>query len=303
MSGTSRIGGSGGYAGTTGGQSRSGSLARFCHGRKRGDVVSGIFLRMETDDLGWALLEDEELLAHLPENRAKGSIRPLPGDHIFFRIDALAPEVVLHMLSAADPLVRIAALLPSRPMAQEAALYTAARDAVDALLARCLGMEPGLFAAPTSAARKEAFIDCLASNAALLEGFTETLARSRALSRAAASSGLLFFQYMPWLCGGLAQIEVSLWRGGESPVFAGARLPSGDRLLLRGTMENGRLRHSLSIVGINGRSARKAAVAYPDNEAQTAVGEPERSVDLVSHILALAADSDASSVGRFSRKL
>ncbi len=79
MSGTSKIGGYGGYFGTRGQGGRSAALIRFCRGRKQGDVVSGVFVRMETDTLGWALLEGEELLAHLPEDWGGQTVAsPLP---------------------------------------------------------------------------------------------------------------------------------------------------------------------------------------------------------------------------------
>ena len=299
MSGSSRIHGSGGYAGTPGDQpSRSASLARFCRGRKRGDVVSGVFLRMEADNLGWALLEGEELLAHFPETWGEGGSCPLPGDRVFFRIEGLVPDVVLRMLQATDPLARIASLLPSRPMAQEAALYTVARDAFETLLSPCLIAEPGLFAAPDPVVRKTAFINCVASDAVLLGAFTETLARSWAMCRVASSAGLVFFQHMPWLCAGLTQVEVSLWQEGETPVLAGARLPSGDRMLLRGAMEHGEFRYNLSVSSPGGGVRTR-----PGSAAQSRPGAPEPFVDLVSRILAAAADSDALSVGRFLRQL
>ena len=292
MSGSSRIHGSSGYAGTFRDQpSRSASLARFCRGRKRGDVVSGIFLRVETGNLGWALLEDEELLAHFPETSDGGGAYPLPGDRIFFRIEELVPDVVLRMLQATDPLAQIASMLPSRPMAQEAALYAVARDAFEALLSPCFIAESDLFATRDPVARKTAFINCVAADAVLLGAFTETLARSRAMQRSAASAGLLFFQHMPWLCDGLTQVEVSFWREGETPVLVGARLPSGDKMLLRGAMEHGEFRYTLSVSSLGGGIAK----------ARTGTSEPF--ADMVSRILAAAADSGALSVGRFSRKL
>ncbi|MCC8194391.1 MAG: hypothetical protein LIP28_07075 [Deltaproteobacteria bacterium] len=310
MSGTSRIGGSGGYAGTGGRQSRSPSLVRFCRGRKQGDVVSGEFLRLENDSFGWALLEGEELLAHLPEDWGEGGNQPSPGDRVFFRIESLVPDVVLRLLPAADPLARISSILPSLPMAQEAGLYASARDRFDTLLAACRDEEPGLFSEPDPVARKAAFIERVAGDPALLGAFAATRARSRALCRAAASSGLLFFQHMPWLCGGLDRIEVSLWRDGESPVLAGARLPSGDGLLLHGAMENGVLRYRLRIAGMKG-DGQRPPMALPRTAAADCLGyavhgrpdSPGRAVDLVGRILALAADSGIMAVGRYSRKL
>ena len=319
MSGTSRIGGYGNQTGGDRQQSRSASLTRFCRGRKQGDVVSGTFLRLETEQFGWALLEGEELLAHLPENWAEDpgdGHYPAPGARVFFRIESLVPDVVLRMLPAADPLARLAAVFPSVPLAQEAALYAAARDKLDALVASALRANPGLFALPDSGSgadlegRKDAFSRLAASSVPVFDAFAETLARSRALRRSAAPAGLLFFQHIPWLSGAVSQIEVSLWREKEAPVFAGARLPSGDRLLLRGVMEDGVLRYRLGVVGAPGRPVpavffppRTAASEYRGLDAQTRAASPGQAVDLVGRILALAADSGTMAVGRFSRKL
>ena len=308
MSGTSRIGGYGGYSGSRDTPGRSAALARFCKGRKRGDVVSGRFLRQETEELGWALLEGEELLAHLPEDGP----RPSPGDRVFFVVESLHPEVVLRMVAPENPLARLSVLLPPVPLAQEAALYIAARDRVDALLLPVLKRTPDLFAAPEPNGRKAAFVECAAANTALLEAVTETLARSRMLQRAASPAGMVFFRHMPWLCGGLSQVEVSLWRSGESPVFAGARLPSGDRLSLRGEMAGGMLHYRLGVSSPEGGTAHSRAMSVRYAPARTASaafrgvdasGGAGRAVDLVGRILALAADSGNIAVGRFSRKL
>ena len=310
MSGTSRIGGYGGYAGTGGKQSRSASLVRFCRGRKRGDVVSGTFLRMETEDLGWALLEGEELLAHLPEHWGEEGRYPSPGEHVFFRIDEVAPSVILRLLSIADPLARIAAVLPSYPVAQEAVLYTAARDTLDALLAGHMALEPAIFVGVEPAARKAAFIERVATDTELFCAFAEAFARSQVLCRAAFASGLLFFQHMPWLCGNLTQIEISLWGTGDFPVWASARLFSKEKLLLRGRMENGILHYHLEIAGVKDDkvstrvvSSRSVVAEYPLFDARGRPRAMAQSVDLVGHILALAAESDTTAAGRFSRKL
>lgn len=306
MSGTSRIGGYGGYSGSGDTPGRSAALARFCKNRKRGDVVSGQFLRLETEGLGWALLEGEELLAHLPEDGP----RPSPGDRVFFIVESLYPEVVLRMVTPENPLARLSVLLPSVPLAQEAALYMAARDRLDALLVPVLKHAPDLFAAPEPEARRAAFAECAAADAALLEAFAETFARSRALERAASPAGMVFFRHMPWLCGGLSQVEVSVWRTGESPVFAGARLLSGDRLSLRGEITGGMLRYRLGVSSPGGRvvsvrcaPAPTASAAFRGVDASGPAGASGCAADLVGRILALAADSDNIAVGRFSRKL
>jgi hypothetical protein len=273
-------------------------------------VVSGVFLRLETESLGRALLEGEELIAHLPENWREEGNRPSPGDRVFFRIEALRPEVVLRMLPAADPLARLAAVLPSVPLAQEAGLYAAARDAFDTLLAGFLEKTPGMFSAPEPTLRKTAFIDLVTTHSALLGAFAETFARSRALCRASASAGLLFFQHMPWLSGGLTRIEVSLWSGGDAPVFAGARLPSGEDLSLRGTMEDAVLRYRLAVSGPEGGASRPrfspgwtTAVEYRGADGRARAPSSAHAADVVGRILASVADSDTAAAGRFSRKL
>ena len=308
MSGTSRIGGGyGGFSGSGQKRDRSAALARFCRGRKTGDVVSGIFLRMETESLGVAMLEGEELLAQIPPELVAEGAFPAPGEQVFFHVESLVPEVVLRMIPAADPRVRISSIIPSAPLAQEAVLYVAARDRLDALLAAPAARE-SIFPLPDAPSRKAAFIRCAANDPAVLAAFTESLVRSRALCRAAAFAGLALFRHMPWLSGAVSQIEVSLWNKGESPVFAGARLASGDRLLLRGAMEDGRLRYRLAVTGTSTAkprfsSLRTAFAEYRGVEPQGRSGSPAPAMDLVGRILALAADSGTMAVGRFSRKL
>ncbi len=188
-------------------------------------------------------------------------------------------------------------------------MYAASRDRLDALLAAHSGNTPDVFAAPDPASRKAAFIGRVAADAALLDAFAETFARSRALCRAASSAGLLFFQHMPWLCGGLTRVEVSLWRAGEAPVFAGACLPSGDRVSLRGVMEDSVLRYRLAVFGPNRDAfgarfspARSAAAEYRGGDGIARAGD--QTADLVGRILALAADSGSiTTTGRFSRQL
>ena len=277
MSGSSRIGGSGSYGGY-GGLSRQGgrsaSLERFRQGRKVGDVVSGVFLRFENDTFGRALLEGEELLAHLP---AEGP-RPKEGEAVFFCVDALAPEVVLRMVSSVDPLARLSLVLPPVPLSQEVALYTAARDTVDTLLA-----VSGALRGKTGTAARDAFIDAVANSPAMAEAFAESRARSRTLVRAASRAGLACFRHMPWLCPGVTALEVSVWDKGESPVLAGGTLASGDRVLVSGSFENGTLRHRLTVIPVSG-----GANTVPD---------------IVARILVQTALSGGAAVGRFSRTL
>lgn len=302
MSGSSRIGGYGGQCGTGGGSGRSAALARFCRGRKKGDVVSGVFLRLETEDLGWARLEGEELLAHLPAS----GVRPVPGDRVFFMVESLAPEVVLRMLAPDSPAARLAVLVPPLPLSQQGVLYAAARDRLDALLTTALRRDPDLFSASDPGDRKAAFVEHVASDGALFEAFAETRARSRELERLAEPAGLLFFRHMPWLCGGLSRVEVSLWRCGEAPVLVGARLPSGDGVLLRGEMDGGRLRYRLTVVGPGGACIfpeRTARDECRGAESRVSEGRAAPATDLVGRVLALAAESGSMALGRFSRKL
>lgn len=307
MSGTSRIGGYGGFS--SGGQDkgRSASLARFCRGRKIGDVVSGVFLRLETESLGWALLEGEELLAHLP---AEGP-RPEPGSPVFFRIEALLPEVVLRILAGDSPAARLAMVFPSLPLSQEAALYASTRDAFEARLAACRApgdIPEGL------AARKEAFARQVSRTPELLAAFAEVQIRSRALLRAGAPAGLTFFRHMPWLSPALSGLEVSLWNRDDA-VIANGTLPEGDRLLLQGAMRGEVLRYRLALIPAKGvqpglqadlqPGAARQAFAHggiAEYQGVLAAGRGQ-ATDLVGRILALAADSGTMAVGRYSRRL
>ena len=307
MSGTSRIGGYGGYSGFSGQGGRSASLVRFCRGRKQGDVVSGVFVRKETDILGWALLEGEELLAHLPEKWGTEGEGPSPGDRVFFHIESLVPDVVLRMLPVDDPLARLSVILPSVPLAQEAVLYVAARDRLDALLSASPQWKAQASSSTNPDALKETFINCVADDEAMLDSFAESLARSRSICRTARSAGLLFFRNMPWLGPDLGQVEVSLWQNGKTPIIAGARLDSGETLLLHGSMQGASFRYRVDVAGQGMLSGKFSAehtdvVEYMNSMSGRGIhgGQP---LDLVGRILALAADSGSMTVGRFSRKL
>lgn len=161
-------------AGLGQGFSRPGSgLERFKRGRRAGDLVRGIFLRLEAASPGtaWVKLEGEELLAQLPENlqglarsilAAQGvgadpggpTERDFPlqhGDSCFFVLEALEPEPLLRMLPHAlrpgqEPDAKLRELLAgeqllilwrqalSLPLAQLAARYLESRRRLDALL-------------------------------------------------------------------------------------------------------------------------------------------------------------------------
>ncbi|CAK7047853.1 MAG: hypothetical protein DELT_00905 [Desulfovibrio sp.] len=300
MGGSSRIGGTGaygGYGGMAGRQGRSASLERFKRNRKVGDVVSGVFLRLETESLGWALLEGEELLAHLP---AEGP-QPKERETVFFRVESLAPEVVLRMLPASHPLARLSLVLPPAPLSQEAGLYIAARDKLDSLLAtaQTTAQTTGGLAAPSLT--QNAFIDAVAGDPGMLSAFAESMARSRALERAAAPAGLVFFRHMPWLCPTVSSLEVSLWSKGESPVFAGCVLPSGDKMLLRGSLENGSLRYRVSVIPASSGSA--APPDWRGSPGYKRPAAPKEMADVLGRILAQAFRVGGVAMGRFSRTL
>lgn len=290
MSGSSRIGGSGfsgGFGGSGHRGDRSASLERFRRNRQVGDVVSGVFLRLETETSGWTLLEGEELLAHLPPEGP----RPQEGEAVFFRIESLTPEVILRLLPSADPLARLALVLPPVALSQEGALYIAARDKLDSLLAGS-----GVLRRKSGDAARTAFIDAVAGRSAMAEVFAESYARSRSLVRAASRAGLTYFRHMPWLCPGVTALEISLWEKGESPVFAGATLPSGDRIIVRGSFESGAFRHRLNVIPVS--SARSGKIRQ---NRRTISGESV--ADVVGCILAQAARADGPMIGRFSRIL
>ena len=307
MSGTSRIGGYGGNFGRDHGSGRSASLVRFCRGRRQGDIVAGTFLRIENDTHGWALLEGEELLAQLPADGPK----PVVGAQVFFRIESLVPDVILRMLPNDDPDARLSFSMPSLPLAQEAALYIAARDKFDGLLAARKGRGWNFPVDASLARRKNIFIDLVAKDPVLFASFAETLARSKSLGHAASGSGLIFFQHMPWLSRAVTGIEVSLWSKGESPLFAAATLPTGDRLLLRGAVENEILRYRVKVLSAKGGSGvlpgnfapvHSAMAEYKGQEREI-FGAPNASMDIVGRILALVAGSGTMATGRFSRTL
>ena len=254
--------------------------------------------------MGWALLEGEELLAELP---VEGQ-RPEEGSRVFFRIEALHPEVVLRMLPGDAAAARLALVMPPLPLSQEAGFYAAARDRLDSLLITH-GVPEALRSLSGPEERKTAFIEAVSMSPALFAAYAESLARSRAVRGAAVGTGLVFFQHMPWLSGAVTGIEVSLWRGGEAPVFAGATLPSGDRLLLRGAVEGGTLRYRLAVASVKGGSSPQLrGFAPPKGHGEYKGLEPVRANsagtwDLVGRILALAADTGSGAVGRFSRRL
>ena len=306
MSDTSRVSGFGGFSGGGQEKGRSTSLVRFCRGRKLGDIVSGVFLRLESETLGWALLEGEELLAHLPA----GVSRPEVGSSVFFRIEALYPEVTLRLLPAASPEARLAAFVPSLPLAQEAALYVAARDTLDSMLVA----HPVPGAASTGGGtREEGFIQHVSRSPDLFAAFVEVQIRSRALLHSGASAGLSFFRHMPWISPTFCRLEVSLWNKGGTEVVAGGLLPSGDTLLLQGHLHGGVLHYRFAFspakagypVGavVHEGLAHSGIGKYQGMLTTDCSGTGGQTADLVGRILALAVNSGATTGVRFSRRV
>ncbi|MDR2503061.1 MAG: hypothetical protein LBD82_01535 [Deltaproteobacteria bacterium] len=92
---------------------REKNLARFRRGRRAGDLVRGLFLRLDAARPGtaWIDFDGTALLAALPPSlavttqasggRGEAAERfPLrPGDICVFRLESLHPEPVLRMLS------------------------------------------------------------------------------------------------------------------------------------------------------------------------------------------------------------
>jgi hypothetical protein len=132
----------------------------------------------------------------------------------------------------------------------------------------------------------------------MAEAFAESFARSRTLLRAASQAGHTYFRHMPWLCPGVTAFEVSLWDMGESPVFAGGTLVSGDRILLYGSFESGRLRYWLSVIPVSGRAGSVMRQGRPRGFHAKRDGYSG-----VGRILAQAARSGGTAVGWFSRTL
>lgn len=155
-------------------QERNGSnknaLARFKRGHKAGDIVSGIFLKLEPLNPGtaWVNLDGEELLANLPQDlaaAAKELLKALDGassihradlekrfpfqagDTCLFVLERLEPEPALQMLplTRAEGEATVQAVLAKAqsqarwraltalPAAQLAARYSRSRSQLDAL--------------------------------------------------------------------------------------------------------------------------------------------------------------------------
>jgi hypothetical protein len=113
-----------GATGLKSGSKKGGSLAHFKQGRRKGDIVIGVFLALErsTPGTAWVNLEGDKLLAVLPEDWAalarrifagKGvGARPTgvderdfplqPGDSCYFELKAIEPRPVLQMLKSGN---------------------------------------------------------------------------------------------------------------------------------------------------------------------------------------------------------
>lgn len=146
---------------------RAEALARFKRGHKTGDLVQGVFLRLETVPPGtaWVSLEGAGLLAALPDDLS-GLARHIAagqgagaaptgvteadfplrrGQTCYFVLEAVEPEPVLRMLSATEPKALAVTAAEARwrgllrmPLAQLAARYTRQRSLLDKALHRDL---------------------------------------------------------------------------------------------------------------------------------------------------------------------
>ena len=142
---------------------RAEALSRFKRGHKSGDLVTGVFLRLEPVPPGtaWVSLEGAALLAALPDEMAELARRiaagqgagatptgvteadfPIKrGQSCYFVLEALEPEPVLRMLGSGGPKAAAAVATEARwqsilrlPLTQLAARYTQKRSSIDNLL-------------------------------------------------------------------------------------------------------------------------------------------------------------------------
>ena len=243
MSDTTRIGGYGGYTGLPHQRQRSASLARFRKRRSPGDIVSGVFVRHESADTGWAHLEGEELLAMLPPEGP----RPELGSTVYFYVESLFPEVVLRMLPASDPGIALFLAAGSRPLSRQAAHYASARDKLDALLGP--GGWRDVAASAPLPVRKDLFAAFVASRPEAFAAYAESVLHGRMLLRAARSTGLVFFRHMPWLAPALHGVEVAFGEANGLSVLAGARLGDGSAVRVQGWFDKGMFRYRVVFSG------------------------------------------------------
>lgn len=229
MSDASRIHGQGtGFSGFDERQRPKGDVARFRKGRGAGDTVRGVFLRMETPEMGWINLEGEELLARLPGE----GIRPSPGDAVLFVIEAMDPEPLLRILPQQGVLLR-----SPLPLARQAAIYSAKRDEFDGLLRARLWTpmdeaNPGVLHELDADTARNAMLDFLARDAEALEAYALVQLWAESLRAACRDGGLVVFRHLPWLCPAAACVEMAVLRSfatgkEESRLLAGLSLQEG----------------------------------------------------------------------------
>lgn len=152
---------------------RAEALTRFKRGHKGGDLVTGVFLRLEPVQPGtaWVSLEGAALLAALPEELADLARRiaagqgagatptgvteanfPIQrGQACYFIVEALEPEPVLRMLGVTDPKALGRSAAEARwqgvlrlPLTQLAARYTQKRSRLELELRQRLWSEADL---------------------------------------------------------------------------------------------------------------------------------------------------------------
>ncbi len=253
MAGVSGIRGSGG--GTGAGSDFSGgreNAARFKQGRSLGDVVCGIFLRPESGNLGWVDIDGITLLARLPlPENARAEDFPPPGTELYFIIEALEPEIMLHLASSAGSAASAGAAKRASftlsdfgglPLARQASLYATARDSLDSLLRQQLwptlqpeGIRPE---GPDTASLRKAFISFVGNHARALELYARVRLWSEALVSACRTAGLVYFRHLPWLAPTARAVECALLaRDGGREILAGLRPASGAAVMVSGILK------------------------------------------------------------------
>ena len=233
MDNTRIYGSGGGWKGDTGERRKParGDVGRFRAAHSVGDVVRGVFLRQEDANTGWVDLDGEQLLAQLPETGP----RPLPGEMVFFCIDALNPEVTLRFLAQGSG--GAAAYLP---LSMLAASYSVARERLDAITLERLWPDWKNLPSNGRPPARDVYCRFAGRNDIAFAAYAEAKLYAAALEKACAGAGVLAFHYMPWLMPGARAVEAALLqKGRERRLLVGALLPSGRHLLMDGLLLSG----------------------------------------------------------------
>jgi hypothetical protein len=254
-----------------GGQSgagKKGRLARFRRGRRKGELVSGIFVSLEPLSPGtaWVDFEGDKLLALLPEGWAEPAGRifdgrdaradsggagegdfPLqPGNLCFFVLEELEPELVLRMLRPEEQI---------RVGKEKPALFEACLNSISAMPpAQLISRYAGLCARMDSLLRKcrwpdrvfpcrDAYVDYIQKEKEALDIYTRLTLYRSAVVRGLKGNGLADLLYLPWLYPGAGCIHMAVltekWnrRTSGGPAFIlQAMYSSGQRVQIRGEL-------------------------------------------------------------------